>query len=228
MLAGSRGMLAQTPGQRFETRIEVVTVTVAVTDAEGRLVTDLAQDEFELFEDGLPQTITQFTSERVPVSLAVLLDVSDSMVGLRLTDARQALDRFLFELLAREDEYALVVFNHQPTVAAPWTDDPAKVTPALDALRGLGRHGHLRRGERVDAAARQAAPPARRRGRDLGRSRTRPATSRCATCDRGCCAPTPSSTPSASTATTRARCARASTPTRCGRSPTTPAAIPKS
>ena len=74
----------------------------------------------------------------MPVSLAVLLDVSDSMVGLRLTDARQALDRFLFELLARDDEYALVVFNHQPTIAAPWTDDPAKVTPALDALRGWG------------------------------------------------------------------------------------------
>ncbi len=125
-------------GQRFETTIEVVTVTVAVTDAEGRLVTDLAQEEFELFEDGLPQTITQFTRERVPVSLAVLLDVSDSMVGLRLADARQALDRFLFELLAREDEYALVLFNHQPTVAAPWTDDPAKVTPALDAMRGWG------------------------------------------------------------------------------------------
>ncbi|MBK5298927.1 MAG: VWA domain-containing protein [Vicinamibacteria bacterium] len=138
MLAGSRGMLAQAPAQRFESSIEIVTVTVAVTDLEGRLVTDLAQDEFEVFEDGLPQTITQFTRERVPVSLAVLLDVSDSMVGLRLADARQALDRFLFELLARDDEYSLVVFNHQPTIAAQWTDDPAKVTPALDALRGWG------------------------------------------------------------------------------------------
>ena len=136
-LAGARPVFAQ-PARRFETEIEVVTVTVAVTDAEGRLVTDLAQEEFELFEDARPQTISQFTRERVPVSLAVLLDVSDSMVGLRLTDARQALDRFLFELLAREDEYALVVFNHQPIVASTWTDNPAKVTPALDALRGWG------------------------------------------------------------------------------------------
>lgn len=138
MLAASRGAFAQPAGQRFESSIELVTVTAAVTDGDGRLATDLAQDEFEIFEDGLPQTITQFTRDRVPVSLAVLLDVSDSMVGLRLADARQALDRFLFELLARDDEYSLVVFNHQPTVAAPWTDDPAKVTPALDALRGWG------------------------------------------------------------------------------------------
>ena len=136
-LAGARAALAQ-PAQRFETEIEIVTVTVAVTDAEGRLVIDLAQDEFEVFEDGLPQPVTQFTRERVPVSLAVLLDVSDSMVGMRLTDARQALDRFLFELLSREDEYALVVFNHQPTVASTWTDNPSRVTPALDALRGWG------------------------------------------------------------------------------------------
>jgi VWFA-related protein len=136
-LAGARPALAQ-PTQRFETEIEIVTVTVAVTDADGRLVTDLVQDEFELFEDGTPQTVTQFTRERVPVSLAVLLDVSDSMVGMRLADARQALDRFLFELLSREDEYALVVFNHRPTVASTWTDNPGKVTPALDALRGWG------------------------------------------------------------------------------------------
>ena len=136
-LPGALGAQSQ-PGKRFETEIEVVTVTVAVTDPEGRLVTDLAQDEFELFEDARPQTITQFTRERVPVSLAVLLDVSDSMVGIRLTDARQALDRFLFELLAQDDEYALVVFNHQPIVASTWTDNPARVTPALDALRGWG------------------------------------------------------------------------------------------
>jgi VWFA-related protein len=138
-LALPRALGAQAqPGKRFETAIEVVTVTVAVTDPEGRLVTDLSQDEFELFEDAQPQTITQFTRDRVPVSLAVLLDVSDSMVGMRLLDARQALDRFLFELLSRDDEYALVVFNHQPVVASTWTDNPAKVTPALDALRGWG------------------------------------------------------------------------------------------
>ena len=124
--------------QRFESEVEIVTVTLSVTDADGRLVTDLQQDEFEVFEDGVAQQVTQFTRERVPVSLAVLLDVSDSMVGMRLTDARRALDRFLFELLAREDEYALVLFNHRPTVAASWTDDPGKVIPALDAMRGWG------------------------------------------------------------------------------------------
>ena len=127
---------AQEP--KFASGVEVVTISASITDAAGRLVTDLTQEEFEVFEDGVAQQITQFTKDRVPVSLAVLLDISDSMVGQRTNDARTALDRFLFELLSREDEFALILFNHQPTVASAWSSDPATVTPALDALRGWG------------------------------------------------------------------------------------------
>ena len=82
--------------------------------------------------------MSQFATTRVPVSLAVLLDISDSMVGERLKDARHALDRFLFELLAKDDEYALILFNHTPTVAARWTSEPEVLRPALDAMHGWG------------------------------------------------------------------------------------------
>jgi hypothetical protein len=44
---------AQTP--KFKTGVEIVTITATVTDANGRLVTDLTQDDFEVFEDGLPR-----------------------------------------------------------------------------------------------------------------------------------------------------------------------------
>ncbi len=148
------------PG-RFGTGVELVTVTVSVTDADGRLVTDLAQDEFQVFEDGVAQTVTHFTNERVPISLAVLLDVSESMVGARLADARAALDRFLFELLDEGDEYALMVFNHRPTVAASWTADPAAIVPALDALRGWG-------GTAIHDAVAASIPLLRRRHRQRG------------------------------------------------------------
>jgi VWFA-related protein len=60
------------------------------------------------------------------------------MVGERLKDARHALDRFLFELLAKDDEYALILFNHTPTVAARWTSEPEVLRPALDAMHGWG------------------------------------------------------------------------------------------
>ena len=124
--------------QHFQSGVELVTVTATVTDADGKLVTDLTADEFEIYEDGVKQTVSQFATTRVPVSLAVLLDISDSMVGERLKDARHALDRFLFELLAKDDEYALILFNHTPTVAARWTSEPEVLRPALDAMHGWG------------------------------------------------------------------------------------------
>ena len=77
--------------------VDVVAVTATVLDAEGRLATGLPREAFEVFEDGEPQTITQFTNERVPVGLGVLLDMSDSMFGRRIVDARAAVERFLFE-----------------------------------------------------------------------------------------------------------------------------------
>ena len=45
----------------FRSRIDIVQVTVAVTDSEGRLVTGLTRDDFQIFEDGNQQDITQFT-----------------------------------------------------------------------------------------------------------------------------------------------------------------------
>src|SRR6185436_13956009 len=62
----------------FRSGVETVQVTVTVTDANGRLIPNLTKDDFEIFEDGAPQQVTQFTDKRVPVSLGVLLDASDS------------------------------------------------------------------------------------------------------------------------------------------------------
>lgn len=129
---------AGTVQRRFFSGIEIVTITATVTDADGRLVPNVAREEFEVFEDGLPQRITHFTRERVPVSLAVLLDISQSMAGERLKDALRAIDRFFFDLMDANDEFALLVFNHAPTIAARWSSAPEQIRPALDGLRGWG------------------------------------------------------------------------------------------
>ena len=63
----------------FRSAIELTTVTATVVDADGVLVTGLPQSEFDVYEDGVSQPISHFTNERVPVSLALLLDSSDSM-----------------------------------------------------------------------------------------------------------------------------------------------------
>jgi VWFA-related protein len=118
--------------------VEVTTVAVTVRDAEGRLRRDLGRDAFEVFEDGEPQEITQFTGERVPVGLGLLLDTSDSMFGARIRDARAAVERFLLDLLAPSDAYFVMAFNHQSQVLTPWTSEPGAVRSGLDALHASG------------------------------------------------------------------------------------------
>jgi len=135
-------LLAQNPpvkdNRLFQTGIEITSITATVTDREGHPVTALPREAFEVYEDGVRQTITQFTSERVPIGLGVLLDSSDSMYGKRMEDARAAVDRFLFELLDPADEFFLMTFNHRPRALTGWTREPGDVRKALAGLRPSG------------------------------------------------------------------------------------------
>jgi Ca-activated chloride channel family protein len=125
-------------GQLFRTGIEITSITVTVRDAQGRLVTGLGREAFEVREDGELQRVTQFTNERVPISLGVLLDTSDSMFGQRIKDARSAVERFLFELLDPVDEYFVMAFNHRSHVLTRWTSTPDVMRHALEGLQPTG------------------------------------------------------------------------------------------
>jgi len=122
------------PQRPLRTGVDVVTVPVVVTDANGRLVTGLARDAFVIFEDGVEQPVTQFIGERVPVSLGVVLDASESMVGERMADARLALERFMVDLLDARDEAFLMVFSHKPRLVAPWVSPPSSLKGKLDDI----------------------------------------------------------------------------------------------
>jgi VWFA-related protein len=141
-VAAIASLAAQQPPVRlerpFQSGIELTSITATVTDGEGHLVADLPRDAFEVFEDGDRQEITQFTRERVPVGLGVLLDISDSMFGRRLDDARAAVDRFLFDLLDPADEFFLMAFNHKPRALTGWTQARGDVQRALGALQATG------------------------------------------------------------------------------------------
>ncbi|HEY0284758.1 MAG TPA: VWA domain-containing protein [Vicinamibacterales bacterium] len=132
------GLIAQDKPGRFQSGVDLISVTATVVDGDGHLVTGLPVEAFEIFEEGERQAITQFTNERVPVSLAVLLDVSDSMFGQRLVDARSAVERFLFELLDKNDEFSVVAFNHEPRALTRWTQTPDVVKTAMASLKPFG------------------------------------------------------------------------------------------
>ena len=122
----------------FRATAELVSTAVTVRDGEGRLITTLGKGDFTVEEDGVPQPITQFTKERVPVSLSLTLDISDSMRGQRMVDARAALATFLDTLLAVEDEASLLGFNHATRMFGEWTSDRAGLRTKLEAINPSG------------------------------------------------------------------------------------------
>jgi VWFA-related protein len=125
-------------GFSFRTGVELVNVTATVTDEHGRFVPGLTAADFEVYEDGKLQTISQFDSERVPVSLGIALDTSGSMVGEKIVAAQTAVNRFLYDLLGAQDEVFLYRFDSKPTLLHGWTEDRRLVGQALGNVRPTG------------------------------------------------------------------------------------------
>lgn len=125
-------------GFRFRTGVELINVTATVTDQSGRFVPNLRQEDFVVYEDDQPQNITHFSAERVPVSLGLALDTSGSMSGEKFEHAQAALERFLYDLLDRDDEVFLYRFSNDVELEQDWTTDRARVSRALRRMTPRG------------------------------------------------------------------------------------------
>jgi Ca-activated chloride channel homolog len=126
------------PGFRFRSGVELINVTATVSDASGRFVPGLTQEDFLVYEDDQPVTVTHFNAERVPVSLGIALDTSGSMGGQKIQEAEDALGRFLFELLDKDDQMFLYRFSSRPTLLQGWTRDRQLLTRALGRITPNG------------------------------------------------------------------------------------------
>lgn len=123
---------------RFRTGVELINVTATVTDEGGRFVSGLRKEDFRVYQDNDLQSITHFNSERVPVSLGVALDTSGSMDGEKMAAARDALDRFLSQLLDRNDEVFLYRFDSVPALVQGWTTDKRRLSQELGRIQPRG------------------------------------------------------------------------------------------
>jgi Ca-activated chloride channel family protein len=125
------GLLAaqQQQAPTFRTTGDVVRVFVTVTDRDGRLVTTLAREDFEVRDEGKPQPISLFDNSPQPIQLIVMLDVSGSMEGnLRLL--RESSEE-LIERLRPEDVAAIGTFGREIEISPTFTRDPAALRAAL-------------------------------------------------------------------------------------------------
>jgi len=128
----------QDQGFRFKSGVELINVTATVSDYSGRFVSGLRAEDFKVYEDDQPVEITHFSAERVPVSLGIALDTSGSMAGEKIQEAQSALDRFLYDLLDRQDEIFLYRFSNYPTLLQPWTTDRQTLAKALGRITPNG------------------------------------------------------------------------------------------
>ena len=127
------------PDNLEELEIQFVELYTTVLDRESRPFPGLAESDFRVSEDGVPQTLTRFERlENLPIHVAVLLDVSASMEP-SLGQARDAALSFYKQVLTPKDRAALIPFNDRPTLAVKMTksvDDLAAGLAGLKAERG--------------------------------------------------------------------------------------------
>ena len=126
------------PPVKFRSGVDLVNVTATVSDADGRFVPDLTQDDFVVYDDDQRVELTQFSAERVPVSLGIALDTSGSMAGEKMTAARGAIARFVNDLLDRNDELFLYRFSNYPVLVQGWTRDRRDLLDPLYRLQPNG------------------------------------------------------------------------------------------
>jgi Ca-activated chloride channel family protein len=126
------------PAFRFRSGVELINVTASVSDASGRFVSGLTQDDFVVYDDDQRVEVTHFSAERVPVSLGIALDTSGSMSGEKMTAARGAIARFVNDLLEMNDELFLYRFSNYPVLVQGWTHDRRDL---LDPLARLVPNG---------------------------------------------------------------------------------------
>ncbi len=140
------GVRAQSPvpapapdqGFRFKSGVELINVTAMVSDASGRFVPGLQKDDFAVYEDDLPQTVTHFSADRIPVSLGIAVDTSGSMTGEKLRAAQTALNRFLFDVLDAQDEIFLYRFSDRAVLLQNWTTDRQVLSGAIGRITADG------------------------------------------------------------------------------------------
>jgi Ca-activated chloride channel homolog len=108
---------------------EAVHVFVTVTDRDGRLVTTLTRDAFEVRDEGTPQPITLFDNTPQPIRLVVMLDVSGSMEG-NLPLLRAAAQQ-LFARLRPDDVARVGTFGHEIAISPSFTRDAQALRSAL-------------------------------------------------------------------------------------------------
>jgi VWFA-related protein len=121
--------------------VALVVLHATVSDRQGRFVSSLGEQDFEVYEDGVPQHIRLFMHEDIPVTVGLVVDHSTSMWP-KLAEVTAAAGSFV-RSSNRKDEMFVVNFNENVTLGLPgtirFTDSSAELELAIKAAPARGQ-----------------------------------------------------------------------------------------
>ena len=154
------------PGAAIKLHTELVAIDVQVVDRKSqRLIFDLSQNDFEIYDDRVKQRIEQFSQDKLPLSVVLLLDASGSMWT--VLDRLRASALAALQTLKPEDECAVVVTANETLLVQDFTTDKFRVSETLRGLdlKAFGDNGIILHDSLYRAAShlQKSANPADRR-----------------------------------------------------------------
>src|SRR5258708_9406630 len=128
---------AQDPGQgTIRVDVNLVLVDATVKTKDGQILANLKKDDFEVREDGVAQKVEIFSRDELPLDVALVLDLSDS-IGPFLAPLRDAATVAL-AALKPGDEVALFTFSTEAELRLPLTKDKNKIADQINTFDARG------------------------------------------------------------------------------------------
>jgi VWFA-related protein len=117
------------PGDVISVETTEVMIPVTVRDSSGRLVSKLTRTDFQVFEDGRQQPLSDLALRQVPVDVVLMVDASSS-VAKNLDDFRRAAAGFAAKL-REDDRISLIKFDDRVQLIQDWTTSRYQLKRAL-------------------------------------------------------------------------------------------------
>jgi VWFA-related protein len=129
------GIVSAAPPAQIRVQVTLVNLYATVRDHHKAIVTGLTKDDFEVYEDGQPQQISNFSAEtNLPITIGLLVDTSGSEMY-TLSAEKEAATRFLARVMRKNDLAMVISFDTDVDLLADFTDDRDRLDSAINRAR---------------------------------------------------------------------------------------------
>jgi VWFA-related protein len=124
------------PDYSIRVQVPLVEIPVSVTTKDGQFISSLQKDNFRVYEDGVPQTISNFAVSQAPITAVLLVEFASTNYAF-VIDALRASYSFA-STLKKDDWVAVVSYDIKPQTLVDFTQDKEAIFGALNQLRTPG------------------------------------------------------------------------------------------